>query len=127
MVQNEVENAPLYAKYLRYKNAKKAYLYWSLTCTLDYWMSLDGHQFEDEVASVFRRNGYKATVSKQGGDGGIDIILEKDGVKTAVQCKAHKSLIGPSVARDLLGTMIHFGFKATPHKCQKPHYTVGAK
>lgn len=103
------ESTPLYKRYTQYKNAQYAYLYWSETASLTYWMSLDGHQFEDSVAAVYRSNGFKATVSKQGGDGGVDIILEKEGRRIAVQCKAHKSQIGPSVARDLYGTMLHLG------------------
>lgn len=100
----------LYKRYSQFKDAQYAYTYWVETASLNYWMSLDGHQFEDAVSAVYRSNGYTAKVSKHGGDGGVDIVLEKDGHRIAVQCKAHKKQIGPSVARDLYGTMAHFGF-----------------
>ena len=100
----------LYKRYSQFKDAQYAYTYWVETASLNYWMGLDGHQFEDAVAAVYRSNGYIAKVSKHGGDGGVDIVLEKDGRRIAVQCKAHKAQIGPSVARDLYGTMAHFGF-----------------
>lgn len=104
------KRTPLHKSFSKYKDALFAYTYWEETTKLDYWMNLDGHQFEAAVAAVYRSNGYKAVVSKQSGDGGIDIILEGGGKRIAVQCKAHKSPIGPSVARDLYGTMAHFGF-----------------
>ncbi len=111
ILQKKKKNTDLHKAYNRYKNAHDAYRYWQKARTLDYWMNLDGHQFEDAVASVFRRNGYSAVVSKHGGDGGIDIELRKGSECIAVQCKAHKALIGPSVARDLYGTMQHMGYQ----------------
>ena len=110
IIEDTKKRTSLYKSYARYKDALYAYTYWVETAKLDYWMSLDGHQFENAVASVYRSNGYNAKVSKHGGDGGVDIVLEKDGRRIAVQCKAHKAQIGPSVARDLYGTMAHFGF-----------------
>lgn len=105
------KNTELHKRYEIYLDAVKAFEYWQTVNTLDYWMNLNGHQFEEAVASAFRRIGYSAKVSKQGGDGGIDIVLKKDSECIAVQCKAHKTPIGPSVVRDLYGTMQHFGYK----------------
>lgn len=102
-------STPLHKKYTQFKDAQFAYAYWIKKTNLNFWMNLDGHQFEDSVAAVYRTNGYKAIVSKHGGDGGVDIILEKEGHRIAVQCKAHSAQIGPSVARDLYGTMNHLG------------------
>ena len=104
------ENTELHRRYAKYQDAVKAYRYWEIVNGLDYWMNLDGHQFEEAVASAFRRIGYTARVSKQGGDGGVDIVLRKGIECIAVQCKAHKTPIGPSVVRDLYGTMQHFGY-----------------
>lgn len=107
IIEKKKISTPLRKKYEKYRSDFEAFYYWNRIKTLDYWMSLNGHQFENAVAAVFRNIGYSAQVSKQGGDGGIDIILIKNGEKTAVQCKAHKSPIGPSVARDFYGTLIH--------------------
>ncbi len=71
----------------------------------NFWYGLDGHTFEQEVAKLFRKEGYHATVSKIGADGGIDIILTKGGKKYAVQCKAHNKKISEGVARDLYGVL----------------------
>lgn len=70
--------------------------------------TLDGKAFEQELAALYTKSGFKARLMPAGGDGGVDIVLEKNGKTTIVQCKAHKSPVGPHVARDLYGTLIHF-------------------
>lgn len=50
--------------------------------------SIDWYQFEKLVALIYRKLGY--TVESRGGanpDGGIDLIIQKDGQPIAVQCK----------------------------------------
>lgn len=111
IIEKRKLSTPLRAKYEKYRNDFLAFYYWDKVRKLEYWMSLDGHQFEEAVATVFRNVGYSAQVSKRGGDGGIDIILIQNKEKIAVQCKAHKSAIGPSVARDFYGTLIHNCYK----------------
>ncbi len=69
----------------------------------EWWWSLDGWQFEQEVAKIFISNGYNATVTRATGDGGVDIILEKDGFRSIVQCKHHNNPVGPNDARALWG------------------------
>lgn len=73
----------------------------------DFWSSLNGRQFEIEVANFFKKQGYDTMLTKATGDEGVDIVLRKNGQKIIVQCKAHKKSIGVAVVRDLLGTMIH--------------------
>ena len=75
---------------------------------LEWWWSLDGWQFEEEVAKVFRKRGYKATVTKKTGDDGVDIIMYKDKRKYIVQCKHYTSEVGPEVARALWGVREDF-------------------
>jgi restriction system protein len=105
------KNTELHKRYFEYKKQLDLYNFWNQMKRIDYWMNLDGHEFEEAVASVYRNLGYKAEVSKQGGDGGIDIILTKENKRIAVQCKAHKKPVGPAVARDLFGTMNHYGYE----------------
>lgn len=76
----------------------------------DYWFSLGGHEFEEEVSILFEKSGHFNVVKTKGsGDGGVDLILttKNDGTKIIVQCKAHKVPVGPSIARDLYGAMHH--------------------
>lgn len=74
-----------------------------------WWWTLDGWQFEQEVARVFRINGYNATVTKGSGDGGVDIILKKDGYKAIVQCKHYQNPVPPEPVRALWGCKDDFG------------------
>lgn len=71
----------------------------------EYWQSLDGDQFEQEVASCFRNVGFEAIVSPKGADEGIDIVLKQGGKRYVVQCKAHEAKISQPVVRDLLGVI----------------------
>ena len=74
----------------------------------DWWWKLDGWEFEEEVAKVFRLNGYEAKVTKKTGDGGIDILMYKDKDKIIVQCKHYSDPIGVSVVRELNGVKDDF-------------------
>ena len=68
-----------------------------------WWWGLDGWQFEEEVAKIFILNGYKATVTKGSGDGGVDIIVEREGYKAIVQCKHYRNPVPPEPIRALWG------------------------
>lgn len=69
--------------------------------------AIDWFQFERLIAAAFRKQGYQ--VDRRGGaraDDGIDLILERGGARTAVQCKhwaARK--VTPKTIRELLGAM----------------------
>ena len=66
-------------------------------------------QFELLVGEAFRRQGYSVEETGLGGaDGGIDLILRKDGRRTLVQCKQWKrQQVGVSVVREMYGLMTH--------------------
>jgi restriction system protein len=87
------------------------YEYWQRKRNKAHWNKMSGHDFELAVANLFRQIGFSAEVSNRGGDGGIDIILEKDGRRIAVQCKRYRSAVGPHVVRDLWGTMHYLGYE----------------
>lgn len=80
--------------------------YWN---DAQFWYSLNGWQFEQEVADVFEKNGYKTEVTKGSGDGGVDIIMKKNGVKYIVQCKRYNGHPAtPQELRALWGVMDDF-------------------
>ena len=64
-------------------------------------------EFEMLVGEAFRRKGYM--VSETGGgsaDGGVDLVLRKDGEKFLVQCKQWKAFkVGVTTIRELYGVM----------------------
>lgn len=63
--------------------------------------------FEELVAEYYRREGYQAQVTGDAaGDGGIDVVLRRDGKTTLVQCKHWKDRpVGVKVVRELLGVV----------------------
>ena len=89
-----------YKKYLEEKQS----LYALRTRTR--WIHMGGFEFEREVAELYRRLGYKATVTQATGDGGVDVILIKDGMRIAMQCKHHSTPVGPKDIRELQGVVL---------------------
>ena len=75
----------------------------------DYWMSLDGDEFEQELGTLYRYLGYRVESTPSSGDQGVDLILRKNGKTTVVQCKSHQAPVGPAVARELLGSLVASG------------------
>jgi hypothetical protein len=65
--------------------------------------------FEEVVASVFRDLGFEAVVTGYSNDGGLDIILERDGQRIGVQVKRYKHLIKIEQLRSLAGALVLAG------------------
>jgi hypothetical protein len=81
--------------------------------------SMDWFQFEKIVALAYRKLGYGVT--RRGGanpDGGIDLLIQKDGETQAVQCKHWKTWnVGVKAVREFLGALkdgnVHRGIFVT--------------
>jgi len=75
--------------------------------------AIDWYQFEQVVGVVYRKLGY--SVTRKGGanpDGGIDLIIEKNEEKIAVQCKQWKTWnVGVKAVREFLGALSDSGLK----------------
>jgi restriction system protein len=69
--------------------------------------AMSWHQFELLIGEAYRRRGYVVAETGGGGaDGGVDLVLTRDGRKTLVQCKHWKVFsVGVSVVRELFGVM----------------------
>jgi len=71
----------------------------------------DWYQFEKVVGLIYQSQDYRLT--RRGGanpDGGIDLIVEKDGERAAVQCKRWKKWkVDVPKVRELFGAMTHEG------------------
>lgn len=98
-----------YRNVSKYLKKAKEYEEWWVRTQSDFWKSLDGIQFERELAALYNRLGFQAETTTASDDKGVDIWLSKGGTRIPVQCKAHKIPIGPGAARELYGTMKHFG------------------
>jgi restriction system protein len=75
---------------------------------------LSWRQFEGYVGEAFRREGYSVEeTGDPAGDGGMDLILRKDGQITLVQCKHWKAFkVGVPLVRELLGVVASEGAQA---------------
>jgi hypothetical protein len=69
--------------------------------------SIDWFQFEKLVGVVYHKLGY--AVTRRGGanpDGGIDLVIEKEGRQSAVQCKQWRTwTVGVRTVREFLGAL----------------------
>lgn len=98
-------DADLEKRVIRYREELSQYEHDLEKMRVDYWNNLTGLQFEKEVAKLFEQQGYCAFVTKAVGDGGVDIVLNKEDERVAVQCKHHKSKVGPNDVRALQGVV----------------------
>lgn len=68
---------------------------------------LSWQDFEKLVGEAFRQRGFAVTETGGGGaDGGVDLVLSKDGERSLVQCKQWRAYkVGVDVVRELYGVM----------------------
>jgi hypothetical protein len=52
---------------------------------------MEPREFEDAVAKIFRKLGYKVAQTPYVGDGGKDAVAWKDGIKYVIECKRYGS------------------------------------
>ena len=74
---------------------------------IDTVRDLTWDEFEKLMAHTFRENGYGVIENnKKGPDGGIDLVLKRNGETTLVQCKHWRTRkIGVSIVRELFGVV----------------------
>ena len=113
---------PLYRKSKSYKEALENYY----QTKVRYWMSLKGLGLEYIIGDLYRKLGYKIEHTSRTGDEGVDLILKKDNIATIVQCKGYKNQVGPSVVRELYGTLKSCGVGNAILVCPAG-FTRGAK
>jgi len=105
--------AGLFASIFVFTAAISAYHAWSRGELLDRQTSVKSikavswKDFEYLVSEAYRRQGYSVQENTGGGaDGGVDLVLGKDGKKILVQCKNWRSSkVGVSTVRELFGVV----------------------
>ncbi len=82
---------------------------WKTNNELVYWLrGLKPDEFEDYIAELFKKFGYQTKKVGQTNDHGIDIILEKDGQTSYIQCKKFiTTIVSSSAMRDFYGAIIN--------------------
>jgi restriction system protein len=65
------------------------------------------NEFEDYVATLFQKLGYTIEITGGPHDRGIDIVVEKNGIKHYIQCKKFiTSVVSASEVRDFYGAIV---------------------
>lgn len=104
-IENQTVNEKLKEAVYNYKEAMYKYEKYLEQCSISFWTSLNGFEFENEIAKLYRKQGYDAQVTSKTGDGGVDIIITKGTQRIAVQCKHHAKPVGPNDVRALQGVV----------------------
>lgn len=93
---------------------------------------MDGHRFEELVAELLRRDGFRSVqVIGRSGDGGVDVTARApDGRRVAVQCKRHSRPVGADRVRNLIGAVHggyagHVGILVASHGFTRPAVAEG--
>lgn len=71
--------------------------------------AMSWREFEQLVSEAYRRLGYQVEETGQGGaDGGVDLLLRRDGLVTLVQCKQWRTQrVGVPTVREQFGLLTH--------------------
>ncbi len=85
---------------------KKQEAFFGTRRTLDDIKDLTWKEFEEFVGSLFTKMGYSVEVTGGLDDGGVDLMVKKDGKTSLVQCKNYRvSKVSLSMVRDFYGAM----------------------
>lgn len=72
------------------------------------WRDLRGYDFERFLAEVFRLHGMRVTLTGGSGDQGVDLIVEYDGSKVAIQAKGYEQAVSNNAVQEVFaGQRIH--------------------
>jgi restriction system protein len=73
---------------------------------------MNGQQFEERLAAHFRQQGYRVDVTPYQGDFGADLIIDRQGVRTAIQAKRWKGNVGGGAVQEIVSAKGYY-------KCQQ--------
>ena len=66
---------------------------------------MSGEEFEQYLALLFKKRGFKVSITKASGDYGADLILEDRDDIIAVQAKRYSSTVGVKAVQEVIGAM----------------------
>lgn len=61
---------------------------------------MNGNEFEHFVCELYSKMGYKAEVTKQSGDQGLDVVAERNGIKVGIQAKCYSGTVGNAAVQE---------------------------
>jgi restriction system protein len=68
--------------------------------------SIDGFEFEKLTENIFQKLGYNVVNIQPTGDAGRDLIIEKDGIRTLIECKHQKGAVGRPIVQKLHSAVV---------------------
>ncbi len=71
--------------------------------------AMNGYDFEDLVAQLFKRNGYVIKQTSYSGDQGVDVIAQKNDEFIAIQVKRYSSKVDNSAIQQVVAGAMHYG------------------
>lgn len=74
--------------------------------------TLTDREFELYWGDFFEFKGYKTQVTHQTSDQGADVIIEKDGIRTAIQAKKYSGSVGNGAIQEVVASKAYY-------RCQK--------
>lgn len=70
---------------------------------------MSGREFEQYLEALFTKLGYQVERTPYVGDYGADLVVRKEGVKTVIQAKRHKSRVGVKAIGEVLRAKGNYG------------------
>ena len=94
--------------YVLYKKRREDNLKNSTIKKID---NMTGEEFEEFLQVSVKSKGYKTMLTPITGDYGADLLVKKNGVKTVIQAKRWKSIVGVEAVQQVVASMRYY--KAT--------------
>lgn len=87
---------------------------------------MSGRTFEEYLRTAYVRLGYKVELTKYRGDFGADLVVRKDGEKTAVQAKRYSKNVGVKAVQEAVAAKGYYDADAAMVVTNR-YYTAQAK
>ena len=83
----------IFAKKLKRSSEKRSYSISDIDL-------MSGQEFEQFLAALFSKMGYRTEVTRGSGDQGVDVIASKDGTRIGIQAKCYSGSVGNSAIQE---------------------------
>lgn len=70
--------------------------------------AMNGFEFEEYSKIFFTSKGFEVSVTQKSGDYGADLIIEKDGIKWAVQAKRYSHKVSPKAIQEVVSSKAYY-------------------
>jgi restriction system protein len=70
---------------------------------------MTGRQFEYYLGHLFRSQGYEVKVTRESGDYGADLVIQKNGKKIVIQAKRYSKDVGIKAIQEVQGSIAYYG------------------